>query len=151
MVQLPISIAQPTAPRGEGPWRAANGPVRRLTVMAALGMLVVLALAPRSVVLLLVAPVLEEIVFRLGLQQRLLTAGSVPMAANLLTALAFGLVHAFSRNWALGVAVLLPALAIGWIYQRRRSVLPCIAAHAGMNLVWLLLIATWPALASRIT
>lgn len=149
MVQSPITHAMPSSPRGEPPWRASGASSRALTAVLAIGLLI--ALAPHSVVPFLVAPVLEEIVFRLGLQQRLLTAGVAPTLANLLTALAFGLVHAFSRSWTLGVAVLLPALAIGWIYQRRRSVPACIAAHAGMNLLWLLAAAAWPALALLVT
>jgi membrane protease YdiL (CAAX protease family) len=31
----------------------------------------------------------------------------------------------------------LPALAIGWIYQRTRRVAPCVALHAAMNALWM--------------
>ncbi len=137
--------ALPAAPFGGRRRHAPKAALCALTLLAAGGLL--LACGSRPVVLLLFAPVLEEIVFRLGLQQRLLTAGVAPVAANLLTATAFGALHAFTRSWVLGAAVLLPALAIGRIYQRRRRVLPCIAAHAGMNLVWLLAgaaSAAWP-------
>lgn len=142
---FPSPIAPRAAPRGGRPGYAPKAASCVLTLLAAGGLL--LAFGSRPVVLLLVAPVLEEIVFRLGLQRRLLAAGVAPAAANLLTALAFCALHAFTRSWALAVAALLPALAIGRIYQWRRGVLPCIAAHAGMNLLWLLATAAWPALA----
>ena len=97
---------------------------------------------------LLVAAVLEEIVFRVGVQDALLhwmsrfpfqrTRVLGISAANLLTAILFGLLHGLLRSWALGVAVIIPALLLGWIYERWRRVWPCIAAHTAMNLIWFL-------------
>ncbi len=105
---FPSPIAPRAAPRGGRPGYAPKAASCVLTLLAAGGLL--LAFGSRPVVLLLVAPVLEEIVFRLGLQRRLLAAGVAPAAANLLTALAFCALHAFTRSWALAVAVL-PFLA----------------------------------------
>ncbi len=86
--------------------------------------------------LLVAAPLLEELVFRGGLQEQLLERLS-PGAANAFTALAFALAHGLTRSWWLAAAVLLPAGALGWLYQRERRVAPCVAAHAAMNLVWI--------------
>lgn len=103
------------------------------------------ALAPSSLtawlgttgVLLLAAPVLEELVFRSGLHEHLLRRGSADNATHL-TTLAFGLAHAVTRGPALGLAVLLPAWLIGRLYQRQRRVASCIAVHTVFNLGWLM-------------
>lgn len=91
----------------------------------------------KPVVLLLLAPVAEEIVFRRGLQESLL-ARAPAAVANGLTALAFGAVHAFAHQSAAALAVVLPALAIGLLYQHTRRLTPCVVLHAGFNAVWLL-------------
>lgn len=100
-------------------------------------------IAPLSAagVLLLAAPVLEELVFRSGLHEHLLrrwSADNGPARATHLTTLAFGLAHAVTRGPALGLAVLLPAWLIGRLYQRQRRVAGCIAVHAVFNLGWLM-------------
>lgn len=101
---------------------------------------------PQSLALLLVgSPMLEEIVFRLGLQEQLLKACMRPAAANVSTALAFALAHGMARSWQLAGWVLLPACALGWIYQHGRRVGPCVAAHSAMNLAWIGLAALAPA------
>jgi CAAX amino terminal protease family. len=89
------------------------------------------------VLLLLGAPLLEEIVFRGGLQEQLLLARISPAAANAWTAAAFALGHGLTRSWWLAAAVVLPAWALGRLYQRERRLVPCVAAHAAMNLVWI--------------
>jgi membrane protease YdiL (CAAX protease family) len=90
-----------------------------------------------SLVLLVVgAPLLEELIFRGGLQEALL-ARVPPTAANLGTAVAFALAHGMTRAWWLAAAVFVPAFALGWLYQRERRIAPCVAAHAAMNLAWL--------------
>jgi len=88
-------------------------------------------------VLLVGAPLLEEVVFRGGLHEQLLRARLSPASANALTAAAFALGHGLARSWWLAVAVLLPAWAVGRLYQRERRLAPCIAAHAAMNLLWI--------------
>jgi len=87
--------------------------------------------------LLVGAPLLEEAVFRGGLQEQLLLARVSPAAANALTAAAFALAHGLTRSWWLAAAVVLPAWAVGSLYQRERRLAPCIAAHAALNLVWI--------------
>lgn len=96
---------------------------------------------PAICVLLLAAPVLEELVFRRGLHEQLLRrwpADNGPARATHLTTLTFGLAHALTRGPALGLAVLLPAWLIGRLYQRQRRVAGCTAVHAVFNLGWLM-------------
>ncbi len=96
------------------------------------------ASAWRVASLLLVAPLLEEIVFRGGLQEALLRRRWAPAMANALTALAFGLSHLLTGSWAWALARVLPALAIGHVYQRTRRVAPCVAWHTTFNALWLI-------------
>lgn len=85
------------------------------------------------------APVVEEVIFRLGLQQELLTRlKSAPMA-NAATALVFALAHGLSQGTEQSLLTLLPALALGSVFQRSRRVAPCIALHAAFNAIWLAL------------
>jgi len=91
---------------------------------------------PPAWVLLLAAPVLEELVFRSGLQETLLRRWPEPRGA----AWAGGTTaHAGTRGWALGLAVLAPAWLIGRVYQHTRHVPACMALHAMFNLGWWLL------------
>jgi membrane protease YdiL (CAAX protease family) len=121
------------------PWAAT-------ALLGALVVVVLLAFVPsvstRVLVLLAVAPVLEETVFRAGLHEWLLRsklpAGAPGWVASALTALAFAAVHVFANPDLLAALTFLPALAIGALYQRSRRLLPCIALHAFFNGLWLL-------------
>ena len=94
--------------------------------------------APLHTALLLVlAPVLEELVFRAGLHESLLRRLRAPWVANALTALVFALAHVLVRGETAAFAVALPALLIGIVYQRWRKVWPCVLLHAAMNAIWL--------------
>lgn len=86
--------------------------------------------ALNAIVLVVVSPVLEELMFR-GLGFKLLERFG-HTAAILLTGLAFGIFH--------GQLVQLPALvafgcAMGYLRSRTHSVYPCIATHALLNLI----------------
>ena len=83
------------------------------------------------------APVVEEVIFRLGLQQELLTRLRSAPAANALTALVFAAAHGLSRGTPQALLTLLPALAIGAVYQRSRRLAPAVALHAAFNTAWL--------------
>jgi membrane protease YdiL (CAAX protease family) len=102
---------------------------------------------PGSVVWLLVvlAPVLEETVFRAGVHESLLrTLGQRAerlVIANVLTALLFAAGHVINRGDAQSLLTFFPALVIGAAYQRHRQLAPCIAMHAFFNVVWLTV--TW--------
>lgn len=91
------------------------------------------------------APVLEETVFRLGLQESLLRRGWQPLVTALVVALAFALAHLLLRGPAwLNAATALPALALGLLYTRTRRLSDCVLAHAGCNAVWWLIGAALP-------
>lgn len=87
------------------------------------------------------APVVEEVIFRLGLQQELLQRLQPRSAwlANGLTALVFSVAHELSHSPVMALLTLLPALFIGHVYQRSRRLAPCIALHAFFNVTWLAL------------
>ena len=93
--------------------------------------------APRIAVLLVIAPLAEEALFRAGLHEALLRRRWAPWAANALTALVFGVMHALVRADASALAVVLPALVIGQVYTLRRRLRDCVVLHAAMNALWL--------------
>jgi membrane protease YdiL (CAAX protease family) len=110
---------------------------------------------------LMTSAVLEEIVFRHGLQGGLQHAGRLRLwgshtawvsPANALSTAAFVLAHGFTRSWALAMAVLPASVCLGCLYERRRSLWLCMAAHGGMNALWWLLApkVDWPAWAQNI-
>lgn len=90
--------------------------------------------------LLVVAPMIEEMFFRAvvqaGLRRRQGILGQ-PLVAIVVTAIAFGAAHLAIAPGFHAVAVMLPALAIGWVYERSRSVSLCVLLHATCNLCWL--------------
>jgi membrane protease YdiL (CAAX protease family) len=90
-------------------------------------------------VLLVFAPAVEELLFRAGMQETLLRRGLRPLAANLMATLAFALLHGLLRSWPLALAVVLPSLALGRVYQANRRLAPVVALHAAMNLMWVAL------------
>jgi len=94
----------------------------------------------------LVAPVLEEIVFRGGLQTFLKekpvfskNLGGGISLANVLTSLVFAGFHVFRQPVAWAASIFLPSLVFGWALDRTRSVIPSMLLHAWYNLgfVWL--------------
>ncbi len=92
---------------------------------------------------LALAPWVEEVLFRAGLQMQLRRRCSAAAAIGL-TALAFGAAHALvalavadasGTPLLLAAGTALPALGIGWLYEKTGRLLPCIVAHAGLNLM----------------
>lgn len=85
----------------------------------------------------LVAPIIEEVVFRYWLLGRWAPLiGSA--AALLLSSAIFAAIHMDFGAWALG-GRLIVGLALGVLWLRTRSLWACIAVHAGWNAVVLLL------------
>lgn len=90
--------------------------------------------------LLLLSPLVEELIFRGGLQGGLLQSSwgrrkaFGVSAANGLTSLAFVAAHLANQPplWALGV--LPPSLLFGWFRERHHSVMPAIVLHSGYNI-----------------
>lgn len=96
--------------------------------------------------LLVLAPLLEEAALRAGLHEALLRRGWLLAWANAATATLFAAAHVMLRGDAWAALVAVPALAIGWLYGRRRRLRECVLLHAAMNGAWLLV--AW-ALAAR--
>ncbi len=136
------SIAQP--PASSARHRLPSGTVAALAVglMAAAGLAT--GHAPwTSLLLLVIAPVLEEVVFRAGLQDWLLRQHIRPLMTTVLGAMAFALMHGLTRSWLLAAWVFVPALVLGALYARKRSLGPVVALHSAMNLVWLWVGPAW--------
>jgi len=92
----------------------------------------------------LVAPVLEEVIFRGLVQTALLDifGRSRRWAVILLASFIFTVVHVdISAPQALGGLFVL-AVILGWLYERYGSLLPCILVHMGFNVVNILLLFT---------
>ena len=86
-------------------------------------------LVSRIVLLVIVAPVTEELLFR-GILLRGLLNRHHPVMAVLLTSLLFAAVHV--NPWQCPSALCL-GLALGWFYLRTGSILTCILGHAIAN------------------
>jgi membrane protease YdiL (CAAX protease family) len=99
--------------------------------------------------MLLVAPVLEELAFRgalLDLAQSLLRRFGVADAgpvtcANLITSVLFAACHLPYQSVALSISVLLPSLLLGRVRELTASVLPCVLLHAWFNAWFLAVVA----------
>jgi membrane protease YdiL (CAAX protease family) len=120
-----------------------------------LGHLGVMRVAPAAslqamLLMVLVAPVLEELAFRgalLDLAQSLLRRFGVEDAglvtrANLITSVLFAACHLPYQSVALSIGVLLPSLLLGRVRELTGSVLPCIMLHAWFNAWFLAVVAS---------
>jgi membrane protease YdiL (CAAX protease family) len=87
--------------------------------------------------LLLWGPVVEEWVFRAGLQNFLTRKLGKALWANGLVSLLFGLLHFVLWPHAAAWLVVLPSLALGWVYARSQSLNWTIALHVGFNFVFM--------------
>jgi len=94
----------------------------------------------------LVAPILEEVVFRGGLQP--LLANLKPLhrqfglgvsVSNVITSVIFALFHLINQPALWAMLVFIPSLAFGWLKDRHISVVPSIVLHAVYNLGFVLL------------
>lgn len=108
--------------------------------------------------LLLAAPVCEELLFRWGVQSRLQKCRWISgqragiSLSNGLTGTVFVLAH-LPFQGIRALLILIPALALGRIFEQSGRVTPCILLHGWFNLCWLLAaklpddrlsIADWP-------
>ena len=93
----------------------------------------------------IVSPVLEEVVFRAGIQDGVAArwAGrfGVFTFANVATALVFCLMHLWRHPPAWALATLVPALVLGLAYERQRRLIAPIGLHAIYNLAYFVLLA----------
>ncbi len=101
-------------------------------------------------IIVLVSPILEEIVFRGGLQARLFDQprlarsfgakfGAGVSYANIMTSLIFAVFHALSQPLLWAAAVFIPSLVFGWARDRTGSVFPGMVLHAWYNLGFVML------------
>ena len=89
---------------------------------------------------LLVAPVVEELFFRGVVHSRLRAQRGLlgrPWNAIGLTAACFAFAHLATASTGHAALVIAPALAIGWVYERTRSIGLCIALHSAANAIWI--------------
>lgn len=100
----------------------------------------------------LVAPAIEETVFRGGLQEWLLRRDAAVIGpisrANALASAAFAAGHLIGHPPAWAAAMALPSLIFGMFYERRRRLASPIVLHALYNAAYLALLGatTGPAL-----
>ncbi len=96
----------------------------------------------------LIYPVLEEFVFRGGIQLELYkhsvfrnTIGSVSVA-NIITSLVFAAFHLINQPPLWAAAVFFPSLAFGWARDRYHHVRASIVLHCFYNVGFILLFST---------
>lgn len=85
-----------------------------------------------ALVFLVVAPVLEEYVFRAWLQQALAERWQGPRRALLAATVLFAVCHAPWMGWQ-ALWLLAPGLTLGYLWWMHRSLWLNIAAHASFN------------------
>ena len=78
------------------------------------------------VAIVIMAPLVEELLFRGAIQGHLLRKWKHPAGAIVLSSLIFGLVHG---NWVQAPFAFVTGLALGWMYYRTGSLLPGILMH----------------------
>jgi uncharacterized protein len=87
--------------------------------------------------LLLWGPVVEELVFRAGLQKILMRQKFPALTANGIVSIIFSLAHyALSGNPSM-LAVFAPSLLLGWVYQKTDSLVWIMGLHSFFNLAFL--------------
>lgn len=102
----------------------------------------VVAVASWALPIVTTVPLLEEIIFR-GVLYRGLRSRLALMPALLLTGLVFA---AFHMDIARIVPLAIAGAAFAYAYERSGSILPAIAAHAGLNFVWVAVVLVRPML-----
>lgn len=95
--------------------------------------------------IVLVNPILEEIVFRGGVQDWLqrqpalhYRLGSISLA-NVLTSVLFAAMHLFRQPPMWALLIFLPSLVFGWAKERHHTLLSPIVLHMSYNagFIWL--------------
>jgi uncharacterized protein len=86
--------------------------------------------------LLLWGPIVEELVFRAGLQKWLVQKVS-PYLANCIASGVFALMHYALSGNPVSLAVFVPSLFLGWVYQKTNSLAWVIGVHMLFNLIFL--------------
>jgi len=91
--------------------------------------------------IVLVSPLLEEFIFRGGLQAwlyekpRLRQTPLINISyANLITSVVFAAFHLYSQPPLWALSILVPSLIFGWARDKTGSFLPSVVLHAWYNL-----------------
>lgn len=101
-----------------------------------------------SVLIILIYPVLEEYVFRGGIQtalfQRTNLCRSIAgiSAANIITSILFATAHLINQPPLWAALVFLPSLVFGWMRDRYRHIHACIVLHVTYNAGFFLLFSS---------
>lgn len=85
----------------------------------------------------LLAAIPEEWFFRAYFMDR----SGKAWGANLATSIIFSMAHALTHAWFMGLAVFLPSLFYGWLYQRTRDLPLLILLHTLSNLIFIIFLA----------
>lgn len=78
----------------------------------------------------IIGPIVEEVVFRDGIQRQLSAIGLKPWVAIVTSAVSFGIVHA---NFAQAVPAILLGILLGWLYYKTGDLRLCVPAHIFNN------------------
>lgn len=93
----------------------------------------------------IMAPLLEELVFRGIMQTSLLHVfGQSRWAAMLYTATLFSITHAWVVPWQNLFSLFVLGLIFGYLYERTGSLLPAILTHAGFNAANIIIALSMP-------
>jgi membrane protease YdiL (CAAX protease family) len=87
--------------------------------------------------LLLWGPIVEEMVFRAGLQRRLMGYFHNYWVANGATSVAFSLMHYVLSPHVGSLLVFVPSLVLGWLYQNTGKVAWNIGLHSIFNMLFI--------------
>lgn len=95
-------------------------------------------------VVCILAPLAEEVIFRGAVLRTMLEhwEGSKRWTAIIISALLFGIAH---MNPAQIPHAFLMGVLLGWIYERSRSLIPCVVLHCANNTIAYLMTAAYPA------
>ena len=95
-------------------------------------------------VVCILAPLAEEVIFRGAVLRTMLEhwEGSKRWTAIIISALLFGLAH---MNPAQIPHAFLIGVLLGWLYERSRSLIPCVVLHCANNTIAYLMTAAYPA------
>ena len=95
-------------------------------------------------VVCILAPLAEEVVFRGAVLRTMLEhwEGSKRWTAFIISALLFGIAH---MNPAQIPHAFLMGVLLGWLYERSRSLIPCVVLHCANNTIAYLMTAAYPA------
>ena len=101
-------------------------------------------LAGEELVVCILAPLAEEVIFRGAVLRTMLEhwEGNKRWTAITISALLFALAH---MNPAQMPHAFLLGLLIGWLYERSRSLIPCVVLHCANNTIAYLMTAAYPA------